>query len=503
MSHPLQNRRGETAMRLKVSGLISATIRLAAGLLLLFALDGVAVEHQLPAELAKQLRTHKIPRSAVSLFVQEVTAAQPVLTLNEHVPRNPASTMKLVTTLAALEQLGPAYSWKTEAHIDGRLHNGRLDGDLILKGYGDPHLTPERFWMFLHGLRDRGIEDIRGDVIIDASYFQLPKAGRGDFDGKAQRVYNALPHALSLNFQATRLVLRPDETGSGMHAFTYPPLDNVHIDNRIQLVSGPCRKGQMWPRLSVDDREKGATLEVGGDYSGQCPEFDRAYLLMDPAEHFSGAFRALWTELGGRLNGKVRRGVRPQGAKLFYSIKSPHLDEVIRGMNKYSNNLMSRLLLLTIAAERRRAPGTLEKGRKVVTDWLRSHRLGKSGFVLDNGAGLSRSARISAADLGGLLLAAYRGAEMPAFMASLPVAGVDGTMRKRLRKGPLAGRAYIKTGSLKNVRAIAGYVLDRKGKRWAVVFMINHKGIAWQGKLMQDALLRWVYRAAGSAAAQG
>ena len=489
--------------RLNSAGLISAAVRIVVGLSLFFALEGVAAERQLPAELTKQLRAHKIPLSAVSLFVQEVTAERPVLTLNEQVPRNPASTMKLVTTLAALELLGPAYSWKTKAYITGKLHDGRLDGDLILKGYGDPWLTPERFWMFLHWLRDRGIEDIRGDVIIDASHFQLPKAGRGDFDGKANRVYNALPHALSLNFQATRLVLRPDESGKGMHAFTYPPLDNVRIDNQIRLVSGPCRKGQMWPRLSVDDRKEDATLELGGDYSDQCPEFNHAYLLMDPADHVSGAFRALWTELGGQLRGKVRRGARPKGAKIFHSMKSPHLDEVIRGMNKHSNNLMSRLLLLTLAAERGHAPGTLEKGRKVVADWLRSHHLGGSGFVLDNGAGLSRSARISAADLGGLLLAAYRGAQMPAFMASLPVAGVDGTMRKRLRKGPLTGRVYLKTGSLRNVRAIAGYVLDRNGKRWAVVLMINHKGIAWQAKLMQEALLRWVYRGADGAAAQG
>lgn len=490
-------------MRVNAASLISTTVRLVAGLLLLFALEGAAVERRLPAELVKQLRTYKIPHSAVSLFVQEVTAERPALTLNAQVPRNPASTMKLVTTLAALELLGPAYSWKTEAHIDGRLRDGRLHGDLILKGYGDPWLTPERFWMFLHGLRDRGIRDIRGDVVIDASHFRLPKGRRGDFDGKAHRVYNALPHALSLNFQATRLVLRPDAGGKGVHAFTYPPLDNVRIDNRIRLVSGPCRKDRRWPRLSVDDRREDATLELGGDYSDRCPEFDHAYLVLDPAEHVSGAFRALWTELGGRLKGEVRRGVRPPGAKPFHSMASPHLDEVIRAMNKHSNNLMSRLLLLTLAAERGHAPGTLGKGRRVVAEWLRGHRLGGSGFVLDNGAGLSRTARISAADLGGLLLAAYRGAQMPAFMASLPVAGVDGTMRKRLRKGPLAGRVYLKTGSLRDVRAIAGYVLDRNGKRWAVVLLINHKGIAWQAKPVQEALLRWVYRGAGGIAAPG
>jgi len=463
---------------------------------LCFDPEAVAAQQRLPGELEQQLRKYKIPRSAVSLLVQEVSSERPLLTLNPEVPRNPASVMKLVTTLVALEQLGSAYKWKTEAYVTGKLRKGHLDGDLILKGYGDPRLTPERFWMFLRGLRDRGIEQIGGDLIIDASHFSSPKGERGDFDGRALKAYNALPHALSINFQATRLVVRREEGGKGLRAFTYPPLGNLRIDNRMRLVAGPCRKRHLSPRLAIEERGGEAILELGGDYSSRCPEMDSTYLFMDPAEHVGGVFLAIWSELGGQFHGQVKDGVRPGSAKLFHTLESPHLDELVRDINKYSNNLMTRLLLLTLGTERHEAPGTLEKGRQAVTEWLHSQQLGDAGFILDNGSGLSRKGRISARDLGGLLLAAYRGPQMPAFMASLAVAGVDGTLRKRLRKGPLQGRVYAKTGSLRDVRAIAGYVLDRHGRHWAVVLMINHPGIAWQARAIQDALFRWVYQGA-------
>ena len=185
---------------------------------LLFSLPVRAAN--LPAGLAEPLKRQSIPESAVSLLVQEVTAERPALAHNGAQPRNPASVMKLVTTAAALGLLGPAYTWNTQALVTGPVREGRLDGDLVLKGYGDPLLTTERFWQFLRALRDRGIEDIRGDLVIDGSFFQVPAGSRGAFDGKPLRAYNALPHALSINFQATTLYLRPD-AGSGLvRAFT-------------------------------------------------------------------------------------------------------------------------------------------------------------------------------------------------------------------------------------------------------------------------------------------
>ena len=451
--------------------------------------------NELPAGIAKVLHKHAIPTADVSLYVSRLSETSPTLVLNELVPRNPASVMKLLTSLVALDSLGPDYQWRTEAYIRGTLEHGKLAGDLILKGYGDPYLTPERFWQFLHGLRERGIRQIQGDLIIDSSYFVATAEHRGDFDGRPRRAYNALPHPLSLNFQTTQLHLLPDQSGEAVHAFTYPPLANMEIRNRMKLVSGPCQKRHLRPVVHLSEHNDGARINIQGNYSKNCPEWSNTYLIMDPVEHIGGAFSALWKEMGGELKGSIKPGLVPSKAKRFHSIESRPLAEVIRGINKFSNNLMSRMLLLTVAAETRGAPAKTTHGQGLVTDWLKSWNLPSAMVRVSNGSGLSRDAQISAESIGHLLQAAFESPLMPEFTASLPIVGIDGTMRKRLRKTGLTGRARIKTGSLNDVSSMAGYVQDRNNQRWVVALLINHPGLeVLQGKQVQDAVLRWVYQ---------
>jgi D-alanyl-D-alanine carboxypeptidase/D-alanyl-D-alanine-endopeptidase (penicillin-binding protein 4) len=215
---------------------------------------------------------------------------------------------------------------------------------------------------------------------------------------------------------------------------------------------------------------------------------------MDPAAHVGGAFAALWEELGGEFEGKIKAGLLPSGSKRFHHINSPPLAELIRHINKYSNNLMSRMLWLTVAAETDGTPASPRQGQGLVKQWLRKWRLPAALVQVNNGSGLARNAQISAETVGRLLQAAYASPLMPEFIASLPLVGIDGTMRKRLRNTDLVGRAHIKTGSLNDVSAMAGYVQDRNDQRWVVSLIINHKGLqSWQGKQVQDALLRWVY----------
>lgn len=448
----------------------------------------------LPESVAKQLRRQGIPLEHVSVHVQAVGGREPILALNEQVPRNPASVIKLLTSFAALEMLGPGYSWRTEAYTRGRLRDGNLEGDLLLKGYGDPYMVPETFWRFLRGLRERGIAEIRGDLVLDDTFFSVPQRSRSEFDGRPHRAYNALPHALNVNFQATRLHLVAEGKAGGVRVFADPPLSNLTIRNQLKLVSGPCRAEHRRPQLRIHETASAATVKLHGTYSTRCPETSIARLFLHPLNHVGGAFSALWTEMGGRLNGVVRAGEVPDNADLLHVMPSRPLAEVIRGMNKHSNNLMSRLLLLTLGAETYGEPGTVEKGRLAVRSLLRAQRLVFPELVLDNGAGLSREARISAQSVGRLLHAAFASRHMPEFVASLAVAGIDGTMRMRFQDRGLAGHAHIKTGSLDGVSTMAGYVLDRQGQRWAVAMLINHPGLAaWRGKLVQNALLQWVF----------
>jgi D-alanyl-D-alanine carboxypeptidase/D-alanyl-D-alanine-endopeptidase (penicillin-binding protein 4) len=165
---------------------------------------------------------------------------------------------------------------------------------------------------------------------------------------------------------------------------------------------------------------------------------------------------------------------------------------VVRDINKFSNNVMARQLFLTLGMESGKRPAAAEDADAAIRAWLDNRGIAIPELVLENGSGLSRRERISAEGLGHALQAAWKSAVMPELIASLPVTATDGTMKRRLKQNGVAGQAHIKTGSLEGVRAIAGYVLDRNGRRWTVVFFVNHASAAG-AQAAQDALLEWVY----------
>lgn len=451
-----------------------------------------------PAAVTKELRKHKISPDDVSIYVHKINEAAPRVAFNAKVPRNPASTIKVLTTKAGLDMLGPTYAWKTEAHATGEIADGRLQGDLIIKGYGDPNMTPEALWRLLWGVRERGVETIGGDLILDNSYFEPPRAGRGDFDGKPNSAYNALPSALSVNFQTTEIHLMRGGGKGDVRVFMDPPLANVAVDNRLKLVKAPCKGKYHKPAVRLVEDGPRATLRLTGTFATECGETSYPRLMLNPVEHTAGAIVALWSSIGGRIEGAVREGPLPDGARRIHTLTSPPLAEVIRVINKRSNNLMARTLFLTLGARREDAPGTLPKARKAVADWLSESGLAFPELVLDNGSGLSRETRISAESMGRLLGYAYASPNMPEFLSSLSIAGVDGTLRKRFRKSDLKGRGHMKTGTIRGTTGIVGYLLDRHGERWIVVSLMNNPRLqAWRGKGVENALLRWVYEGVG------
>jgi len=457
----------------------------------------------IPALVAKQMRVHKISPRDVSFYVQEALSADPLLAFNAETAHNPASSIKLLTTAAGLGILGSGYRWKTRAYATGTLQGGRLEGDLIIKGFGDPDFSADDLWRLLWGVRERGIESVSGDLILDGSYFAPSEARRGDFDGKATSVYNALPHALSVNRQVTRVHLIRDDASDGVRVFTDPPLANIEVDNELRLVQAPCKRKYHKPGLRVVEKTGNASLHLTGTFADSCGESNYARLMLDPAEHTAGVTLALWQAMGGEIGGQVREGPVPEGARRIHTLESDPLEDAIQQINKRSNNLMSRTLFLTLGAEREGAPATLEKSRRAVASWLDARGLDFPELVLDNGSGLSRATRISAASLARLLADAYAAPAMPQFLSSLSIAGVDGTLRKRFKSSPLKGRVHAKTGTLRGVTAIAGYVLDRGGRRWILVSLINNPRLqAWRGKGIENALIQWVYEKAASESAR-
>ncbi|HEV7803791.1 MAG TPA: D-alanyl-D-alanine carboxypeptidase/D-alanyl-D-alanine-endopeptidase [Burkholderiales bacterium] len=457
--------------------------------------SGAAALAALPPPVAQALTAAGIPESAVGLYVQEVGTERPLIAHGAERALNPASTMKLVTTYGALELLGPAYTWTTDIYATGSLQNDVLAGDLIIKGSGDPKLTLENFWLMLRSLRARGIREIRGDVVLDRSFFSAEDYDPARFDGEALRPYNTGPDALLVNFKAITLQFIPEADARSVRLIVDPGLPQVQVVNNLVLNDAPC--GDWVSKLKIDTQGNGETarLVIAGPYSRDCGERTRSFSLLSHRAYVAALFTQLWRDVGGTLTGTVRDGPVPPGARLISSTRSDALSEVIRDINKYSNNVMARQLFLTLGAIGEGPPGTLEKSRNVVRQWLAQKGMPVPELAIDNGSGLSRIERISARSMGELLLAAFRSPVMPELMASLPVVAADGTMRKRLANAEVAGQAHIKTGTLSGVRAIAGYVLDTRGRRVVVVFIVNHAN-AGNAQAAQDALLRWVYRAA-------
>jgi D-alanyl-D-alanine carboxypeptidase/D-alanyl-D-alanine-endopeptidase (penicillin-binding protein 4) len=459
--------------------------------ILLVLTFGTGAMAALPKPVLDALAGVGIPQASVGAVVQEVGAARPSLAVNAAEPRNPASVMKLVTTFAALELLGPAYRWKTEAYLDG--------GNLHLKGYGDPKLNYESFWMLLRALRGRGLSEIRGDVVLDRSFFGQVADGR--IDNESFRPYNVTPDAVLVNFKSLRFTFVPDPDRQAVRVFAEPPLPGLELLNNLKAGTGGfCPEGSAFRTLvGATFQSRPPRASFTGAYPASCGERTLNVALHAPEDYLAGMIRHLWSEMGGTWQGGVRDGAVPPSARLVYVHESEGLVQVVRDINKFSNNVMARQLYLTVAGELGGAPARPENAYRAVREWLAKKNIPAGDLVIENGSGLSRLERISPATLTALLQAAWRSPLMPEFISSLPVVAADGTMRRRLRNEGVAGNAHIKTGLLMDARSIGGYVLDRNGRRHAVVMLVNHPN-APQSEAALDALLRWVYEGHASEA---
>jgi D-alanyl-D-alanine carboxypeptidase/D-alanyl-D-alanine-endopeptidase (penicillin-binding protein 4) len=478
----------------------ASSFRSAGRLLLpLFATLAIALPAQarpdtrLPQPVIQALKRARIPLTHVGILVQETGQRQPVIAWQADRPMNPASTMKLVTTFAGLDALGPTYTWKTEVYRTGAQRGDVLEGDLIIKGYGDPRLSLERFWLLLRGLRQRGIREIQGDLVLDRSYFAVDDRFPVSFDGAPFRLYNTVPAALMLNFKAIQVRLMPK--GEAVQVVADPRPPQIEVLNQLTPTRGPCRMRNSKFGVRFHSEAASARITASGAYPLTCGDAAYEASLLNHAHYVYGVFRQLWGELGGQLQGGLREAPVPPGAKRLGLTESPTVVEIVRDINKYSNNVMARQLFLTLGAELKGPPSSPTKSYDGIQAWFYKRGVDTEGLVMENGSGLSRSEQIATSALARMLLYAYASPVMPEFIASLPLVGVDGTMRKRLRRTPLQGRAHIKTGSLRGVKAIAGYVLNRYGRMTVVVCIINHPNAA-AGTVAQDALLRYAYEGA-------
>ncbi|GAA4329253.1 D-alanyl-D-alanine carboxypeptidase/D-alanyl-D-alanine-endopeptidase [Pigmentiphaga soli] len=450
-----------------------------------------AAAQGLPPDLAADWAATGLPDESLSLVVED-TDGHRLIGVQPDQPRNPASVMKLVTTFAALDALGPAHVWRTDLMVEPgtrRLADGSLSGPLYLRAGGDPQFQLEDLWLLLRELRVRGVRRIP-ELVVDRSVFGKVEIDTGAFDGDPTRPYNASPDAWMVGYGAVRLLFMPDLAARRWRVAMDPPLPGVRLEGAPAWSDTPC-PGSPSVRTEPFLTSRGVSLRISGTVAGNCGEFDLYRLALTQPAHAEAVFRTLWEEMGGTLDGRIRQGQVPLDAVPFASHASPPLGDIVRRINKFSNNVMARMLLLDIGAAREPGPATVASGGQAVQEVLAARGLAFPELVLDNGSGLSRDGRISAASLVRLLAAAWRSPVMPEFVSSLGIAGVDGTVRRRLQNTAAAGEAHLKSGSLRDVHALAGYVTGASGRRYLVASLVNDPN-ARQVDPFNDRLIAWL-----------
>jgi serine-type D-Ala-D-Ala carboxypeptidase/endopeptidase (penicillin-binding protein 4) len=416
------------------------------------------------ARITQLMEAQRLPSSALSFVIIDADTGRVVMSHNPDTPRSPASTIKTITTFAALDMLGPAFVWQTRAWLH--------DGDLYLQGGGDPYITLERWWSFVQSLRAQGLNSIPGDIVIDDSAFSLPKEDPGAFDGRPNRSYNVVPDALMVNFQSIDFSLAANADTHRVEIIASPAPVNLEVDNHIRYAAGRCGG----PTARVDFQVASPQWDrvvFSGTLSPHCAQRTFARVLLQPTTYAFGTFVALWRQSGGLFEGKLRIESTPADAKPLYTLESLSLAEIVRLTNKHSNNLMARHLLLTLGRERYGDPATLEKGAAAIADWSRERGFDLSGVDIDNGSGLSRSTHITVLQMAKILSAAYHSPFAPEYLASFPLAGMDGTLRSRMKNSP-AGAVRLKTGHLDGVSGVAGFVTTSRGKTFVLVSLVNN-----------------------------
>ncbi len=447
----------------------------------------------LPANVEAAATRFGFDGSGLSVSVVRLRDGQPMLAYNARVPRNPASTIKLLTTLVALDRLGPAYRWQTTLAHTGDETAADL-GDVYFVGGGDPYLVEERLYQLVRALKRRGVQRISGDLIVDDSYFTVPPEDTGAFDQQPFRIYNVVPSAALSNFNATRFEFRNADRKVSISAD--PELPSLQIANQLRPVAGRCAGYRRGVSLV---RDSAGQAVFNGRFPTGCKRYAFTRSVMPAWQYTGELFAQLWRQIGGQFDGTVKRGIVPDEAESIVEFSSVSLAEVVRLVNKHSSNVMARHLIYTLAVAAGRDGPTEAEGIAEVRNWLRTNNFEFADMPLENGAGRSRKTRISADQLVALLQYADEHRFAAEFRASMPILGMDGTLDDRLDNTSLAGWGHLKTGSLDDVSALAGYLTDEAGERYAVAVIHNARGShRGGGEAIQHALLRSIRSQFGS-----
>ncbi len=457
--------------------------------LILLLMIGYIPLFAMPQALENLIDSSKIPRKDISLYIKEAgEPSLPLVSLNATQSRKPASVIKVLTTYAALLKLGPSYRWPTQFYIRGKLRQGTLYGDLIVKGFGDPTLRYEDLQEIVSRIKAKGIRRIEGDIVIDRRFFKVGNRNSAHFDENPYSPYNAMPDAMMFNERVSTICVTPNKQSVTKK---YPDGSYV-VKDQLKKVNKPCRGRYSWPYVKVDESKAVPEVLLKGKISKRCGRRNICRVVTKPYLSFYYGLKEVMRQEGIRVKGNMRLARVPSDARILFTHYSKPLEKIIAKTAKRSNNLYARHLLLLLGAKVYGTPATVEKGRRAILSILRSSgALVGDDPKIDNGSGLSRTSRLSAKSLALMLDHAYiRYGKV--WMRTLSIAGVDGTIKKRFRGSVVQRRAWMKTGTLKRVKNIAGYVKSRSGRYYTVVILVNTKQGRWRAAKLQNDIIKWL-----------
>jgi D-alanyl-D-alanine carboxypeptidase/D-alanyl-D-alanine-endopeptidase (penicillin-binding protein 4) len=441
---------------------------------------GTARSELTPEKLRNKISTLiAADKNNISIRVERLGSNGPIVSINETRPLNPASVMKLVTTKVAIDVLGLDFRWSTQVRRTGEIVHQSLIGDLYFVGDGDPTLDIERLGGILEDIRARGIKSIKGNIYVDRSRFSAPYHNPKIFDEAPTRPYNAGPDALLINENKFTLTFTPRTGDQSVSITSTPPLSK--LVNELHLSSGTCVD---WPKHPATNQRQ---IIFSGYFHESCGQKKWRYRFLNHQEYFANAFYSIWNALDGKHEGQILAREAPPDTVLLGTYISEPISAAIRKINKESSNVMARQLFLQLGQQPSKG-NRLHHARATINNWAAEHAIDTSSSFIDNGSGLSRYGRVTTKFIAAVLRKAWMDPSMPEFLSSLSIPGVDGTLENKFGLTPLTSRSHLKTGFLKNVRAVAGYIHHDSGQVLSVVIIVNGGALTKNGNLADKIL---------------
>jgi D-alanyl-D-alanine carboxypeptidase/D-alanyl-D-alanine-endopeptidase (penicillin-binding protein 4) len=443
----------------------------------------------LAAALDRILRHRELKKVRIGMQVVDLESGDVLYAHRADELLNPASVSKVITTAVAMVRLGPEFKFTTGLYAAKRPAEGVLAGDLFVQGSGDPKLVTEQVFKLASNLAVTGVREVKGAIVVDDSYFDKERAGPGWDQDKSDRPYEAPIGAASVNFNALEVLVYPGgKAGAPARVLTDPATSYAKIENHAVTASAGSPTRIRVKSVGTKDRN---VLEVRGQVALGHPGWSTWRKVDHPPYYLGTLLKEMLERLGVKVRGAVRTGLLPGGAVLLARVRSPALGVLLRDMNKVSQNFMAEQILKTVGAEALGKPGTWQKGVQAVQRFMSELGVAPGSQVFKNGSGLNDVNRVSAAQIVKLLSFMHRHFQVSSeFLASLAVAGADGSVKRRLHYKETYRRLRVKTGWLRGVSGLAGYVGTLGGKKLAFALFMNGLSSSGVGHRVQQQVAR-------------